>query len=176
MASIPHANDVDRKDETQVEDISSNEFERQAVPELQDDSRMNKAKWLALFALGLSYMTAFQQSACIGAIVKTIDEALGGWHYEFHSSCSSLKLIPSRTDHLLQLDHHCLDHHLGNISSTRWRIVGHLWKALFYDHGRSRLSCCRYNWNCSPKYANNGCFCSYCRVGKWLPTASVRFR
>src|ERR1700735_3839347 len=41
------------------------------------ESGMTKAKWLACLALGLSYTTAFQQGACLGAIVKSIDEALG---------------------------------------------------------------------------------------------------
>jgi hypothetical protein len=41
------------------------------------EARMTKAKWLACFALALSYTTAFQQGACLSAIVKSIDEALG---------------------------------------------------------------------------------------------------
>jgi hypothetical protein len=44
------------------------------------DTGMTRAKWLACFALGLSYTTAFQQGACLGAIVKSIDEALGVCH------------------------------------------------------------------------------------------------
>jgi hypothetical protein len=83
MASIQHSNGINKQDEQRVEVVSSNESESRVVLELEDDSRMNKAKWLALFALGLSYMTAFQQSACIGAIVKSIDEALGKWHARF---------------------------------------------------------------------------------------------
>jgi hypothetical protein len=43
----------------------------------EGESGMTRAKWLACFALGLSYTTAFQQGACLGAIVKSIDEALG---------------------------------------------------------------------------------------------------
>jgi hypothetical protein len=43
----------------------------------EGEAGMTKAKWLACFALGLSYTTAFQQGACLGAIVKSIDEALG---------------------------------------------------------------------------------------------------
>jgi hypothetical protein len=46
-------------------------------PEDEGESGMTRAKWLACFALGLSYTTAFQQGACLGAIVKSIDEALG---------------------------------------------------------------------------------------------------
>jgi hypothetical protein len=46
----------------------------------QGEAHMTKAKWLACFALGLSYTTAFQQGACLGAIVKSIDEALGSLH------------------------------------------------------------------------------------------------
>jgi hypothetical protein len=41
------------------------------------EPRMTKAKWLACIALGISYTTAFQQGATVGAIVKSIDEALG---------------------------------------------------------------------------------------------------
>jgi hypothetical protein len=41
------------------------------------EPRMTKAKWLACIALGISYTTAFQQGATLGAIVKSIDEALG---------------------------------------------------------------------------------------------------
>jgi hypothetical protein len=67
-------------DEKRVEDILSTGLTPQVTTELEGDSRMNKAKWLALFALGLSYMTAFQQGACIGAIIKSIDEALGKGH------------------------------------------------------------------------------------------------
>jgi len=52
----------------------------------QDDEeyiepRMTKAKWLACIALGISYTTAFQQGATLGAIVKSIDEALGPTSY-----------------------------------------------------------------------------------------------
>jgi hypothetical protein len=43
----------------------------------EGESGMTRAKWLACLALGLSYTTAFQQGACLGAIVKSIDEALG---------------------------------------------------------------------------------------------------
>ena len=43
----------------------------------EGEAKMTKAKWLACLALGLSYTTAFQQGACLGAIVKSIDEALG---------------------------------------------------------------------------------------------------
>ena len=39
--------------------------------------RMTTKTWLAIFALGLTYMTAFQQGACTAAIVKSIDIALG---------------------------------------------------------------------------------------------------
>jgi hypothetical protein len=42
---------------------------------------MTKAKWLAILSLGLLYTTSFQQGACLGAIVKSIDEALGMLHY-----------------------------------------------------------------------------------------------
>jgi hypothetical protein len=38
---------------------------------------MNRTKWLACIALGLSYTTAFQQNACTAAIVKHIDAELG---------------------------------------------------------------------------------------------------
>ena len=41
------------------------------------EPRMTKAKWLACIALGISYTTAFQQGATLGAIIKSIDEALG---------------------------------------------------------------------------------------------------
>jgi hypothetical protein len=44
------------------------------------EPRMTKAKWLACLALGISYTTAFQQGATVGAIVKSIDEALGTHH------------------------------------------------------------------------------------------------
>jgi hypothetical protein len=40
---------------------------------------MTTQQWLAILALALSYMTAFQQGACSAAIVKSIDEALGEW-------------------------------------------------------------------------------------------------
>jgi hypothetical protein len=51
----------------------------EALPPIDDEgeAEMNKAKWLALFALGTAYMTAVQQGACIGMIVKSIDIALG---------------------------------------------------------------------------------------------------
>ena len=39
--------------------------------------RMTVKTWMAVFALGLTYMTAFQQGACTAAIVKSIDIALG---------------------------------------------------------------------------------------------------
>jgi hypothetical protein len=52
-----------------------------APPSKEDEEfiepRMTKAKWLACIALGISYTTAFQQGATVGAIVKSIDEALG---------------------------------------------------------------------------------------------------
>jgi hypothetical protein len=53
-----------------------------ATPSAKDDEeyvepRMTKAKWLACIALGISYTTAFQQGATVGAIIKSIDEALG---------------------------------------------------------------------------------------------------
>jgi hypothetical protein len=85
MAPMPYTSGIDEKEGPRIEEVSSNESQPQpqASTELEDNSRMNKAKWLALFALGLSYMTAFQQSACIGAIVKSIDEALGRWQYDF---------------------------------------------------------------------------------------------
>jgi MFS family permease len=41
------------------------------------EPRMTKAKWLACIALGISYTTAFQQGATLGAIIKSIDIALG---------------------------------------------------------------------------------------------------
>jgi hypothetical protein len=59
------------------------ELEKARAPENDVDlegegeSGMTRAKWLACLALGLSYTTAFQQGACLGAIVKSIDEALG---------------------------------------------------------------------------------------------------
>ena len=43
----------------------------------EGEVRMTKAKWLACLALGISYTSAVQQGACLGAIVKSIDEALG---------------------------------------------------------------------------------------------------
>lgn len=43
----------------------------------EGEAQMNKEKWLALFALGTAYMTAVQQGACIGMIVKSVDIALG---------------------------------------------------------------------------------------------------
>jgi MFS family permease len=45
----------------------------------EGEKKMTKAKWLALFALGTAYMTAVQQGACIGMIVKSIDIALGNF-------------------------------------------------------------------------------------------------
>ncbi|QDS74911.1 hypothetical protein FKW77_004056 [Venturia effusa] len=47
----------------------------------EGEEGMTRAKWLALIALGIGYTTAFQQGACIGAIVKSIDEALGPTTY-----------------------------------------------------------------------------------------------
>jgi hypothetical protein len=41
------------------------------------EQRMTRAKWLACIALAVSYTTSFQQAACLGAIIKSIDEALG---------------------------------------------------------------------------------------------------
>jgi hypothetical protein len=55
--------------------------EADAAPVEDDEEyiepRMTKAKWLACIALGISYTTAFQQGATVGAIIKSIDEALG---------------------------------------------------------------------------------------------------
>jgi hypothetical protein len=49
-----------------------------ALPVLpQGEAHMTKAKWLAAIALTLAYTTAFQQGACIGGILKSIDEKLG---------------------------------------------------------------------------------------------------
>jgi hypothetical protein len=45
---------------------------------------MTRAKWLACLSLGLLYTTSFQQGACLGAIVKSIDEALGKFFSGFH--------------------------------------------------------------------------------------------
>jgi len=59
------------------EKTSSHDNEVASSQEDEPEAHMTKAKWLACFALGLSYTTAFQQGACLGAIVKSIDEALG---------------------------------------------------------------------------------------------------
>lgn len=56
----------------------------------EGETHMTKAKWLACFALGLSYTTSFQQGACLGSIVKSIDEALG----EHLEDCSCQILMP----------------------------------------------------------------------------------
>lgn len=58
-----------------VSQSTANEF--LSPPDDEGEAQMNKAKWLALFALGTAYMTAVQQGACIGMIVKSIDIALG---------------------------------------------------------------------------------------------------
>jgi hypothetical protein len=66
---------------------TSVEIHDAARAEDEGESHMTRAKWLACLALGLSYTTAFQQGACLGAIVKSIDEALGvGFLYLGHSS------------------------------------------------------------------------------------------
>jgi hypothetical protein len=46
------------------------------------ESRMSFAKWMACFALGLSYTTAIQQHSCTATIVKHIDIALGNFQDE----------------------------------------------------------------------------------------------
>jgi hypothetical protein len=50
---------------------------RDSTDEGDGEQRMTKAKWLAILALGLGYTTSFQQGACLGSIVKSIDSALG---------------------------------------------------------------------------------------------------
>jgi len=52
--------------------ISNNSEEDEYI-----EPRMTKAKWLACIALGISYTTAFQQGATLGAIIKSIDQVLG---------------------------------------------------------------------------------------------------
>ncbi|TLD18252.1 Neutral ceramidase B [Venturia nashicola] len=47
----------------------------------EQESSMNRTKWLACIALGLSYSTALQQHACTATIVKHIDAALGPTSY-----------------------------------------------------------------------------------------------
>jgi hypothetical protein len=67
----------------------------------EGEARMTKAKWLACFALGLSYTTAFQQGACLGAIVKSIDEALG--EFKIASGKQEADAL-NRSHGILQLD------------------------------------------------------------------------
>ncbi|KAF2400662.1 MFS general substrate transporter [Trichodelitschia bisporula] len=68
----------DEKKQFSVEEVS-----RQPTSSIDDerDGKMTKEKWLALISLGLAYMTAFQQSATLGGILKSIDNALGPTTY-----------------------------------------------------------------------------------------------
>ena len=70
---------MEKKDATHMEMVSSKTSDEglSGGSITEESTEMTRAKWLALIALGLSYTTAFQQGACIGAIVKSIDEALG---------------------------------------------------------------------------------------------------
>ncbi|TLD36410.1 Neutral ceramidase B [Venturia nashicola] len=74
---------IHEKSQLPYGDINSQSTGIEALPSIDDEgeSRMNKEKWLALFALGAAYMTAVQQGACIGMIVKSIDIALGPTTY-----------------------------------------------------------------------------------------------
>jgi hypothetical protein len=58
----------------------------EALPAIDEEGekQMTKAKWLALFALGTAYMTAVQQGACMGMIVKSVDIALGTFRGELY--------------------------------------------------------------------------------------------
>jgi hypothetical protein len=60
---------------------------------------MTRAKWLAILSLALLYTTSFQQGACLGAIVKSIDEALGKSLFQAKSGSDK-----TRSQRLLQLD------------------------------------------------------------------------
>jgi hypothetical protein len=65
---------------TTTNEMPSNEITEKAhIPEDEEyvEHRMTKAKWLACIALGISYTTAFQQGATVGAIIKSIDQVLG---------------------------------------------------------------------------------------------------
>ncbi|RDI79439.1 hypothetical protein Vi05172_g10580 [Venturia inaequalis] len=69
-----------KSDTTYTETTSRSSLEK-TDPMGEGEEGMTRAKWLALIALGIGYTTAFQQGACIGAIVKSIDEALGPTTY-----------------------------------------------------------------------------------------------
>lgn len=81
MAETRSATDgpIDKDAPVHIERVESSPAnEAAADPVLQQgEAHMTKAKWLAAFALGLAYMTAFQQGACTGGILKSIDEKLG---------------------------------------------------------------------------------------------------
>jgi hypothetical protein len=68
---------TDKIDSNQDSETTRTETARTLDDEEYVEPRMTKAKWLACFALGISYTTAFQQGATLGAIIKSIDQALG---------------------------------------------------------------------------------------------------
>ena len=78
MADITHRDETkDLKKEEGVDQIELAGITDSSSEEAPARQRMTTQTWLAIFALGLSYMTAFQQGACSAAIVKSIDIALG---------------------------------------------------------------------------------------------------
>ncbi|KIW02082.1 uncharacterized protein PV09_06575 [Verruconis gallopava] len=82
MAEISPADaqlDVKKEGIEKVEHVNSNDASSDEAPAVKH--KITTTQWLAIIALALSYMTAFQQGACTAAIVKSIDEALGPTTY-----------------------------------------------------------------------------------------------
>jgi hypothetical protein len=95
------------------------------------DSRMSFAKWMACFALGLSYTTAIQQHSCTATIVKHIDIALGN----INNGNGRWSLTMFRAYNVLQLDNKRSQCHCQSDSTTRRRTFGHLRAPLFLSRG-----------------------------------------
>jgi hypothetical protein len=74
ISTVNQSKELKKDGVDQIELVASNTSSNE---ENAERAHMTTTKWLALIALGLSYMTAFQQGACTAAIVKSIDEALG---------------------------------------------------------------------------------------------------
>lgn len=82
-----YAEDMSASSEKNTENAVKNEAEEKKVTVREQEgyqsvsgdgeARMTKAKWLACIALGLGYTTSMQQATCLGAILRSINLALG---------------------------------------------------------------------------------------------------
>ena len=76
VTSVEHSKDLKKEEGIdQIEVAGTTDSSSEEAGPIRE--RMTTRTWLAIFALGLTYMTAFQQGACTAAIVKSIDIALG---------------------------------------------------------------------------------------------------